>query len=128
MSNIFLEKVAELNANPATPKRTSTESTFALSEGLGIGAGILGTAVGGRYLGKTRLVRQMAVSKPMKWFSKKFFGEGSRITGTHLGSEIGGHIIGGAGSYGAMKGVQVMDDHQHNKYLNKAASLFSEQH
>jgi len=120
MSNVYLEKVAEA----VTPKKTSTEKTFALSEGLGIASGLAGGLLGGR-LGSKPLGKLIAAKPLAQAIGRKMFGKDAVITGTHLGSEVGAHVLGAIGSYGAMKGIDAFDKNRKNKYLQKAAELVS---
>lgn len=120
MGNVFLEKLASDN------DRTSTEKTFVLSEGLGIASGLAGGLIGGR-LGSKALGKAIAAKPISQKIGRVLFGKDAILTGTHMGSEIGAHVIGAAGSYGALKGIEKYDTYRKNKYLQKAASLF-EQH
>lgn len=120
--NIYLTKIAA-----DQPKKTSTEATFFASEGLGMAAGLAGTVLGGR-LGSMKAGKALAKSKPAQWIGKKLFGHGADITGTHLGSEIGAHVVGGVGSYAGMKAIAKHDESKQNKYLQKAACLLDYRH
>jgi hypothetical protein len=115
MHNVYLEKIASfLEVNPYlekiadTQQRTSTEKTFAVSEGLGMAASLAGGLIGGR-LGSRPLGKAMAATKFAQGMGRRLFGKDAVLTGTHLGSEIGAHTIGALGSYGAMKGVEAYD-------------------
>lgn len=133
MSNVYLEKIADAvpptlpasnSSGPTYPQKTSTGKTFIASEGIGITAGLAGGLVGGR-MGSTRMGKLLAAKPLAQAIGKKLFGREAVITGTHLGSEVGAHILGGVGAYGAMEGVAAYDNHKHNKYLQKAAGLVS---
>lgn len=123
MSNVYLEKIADA-VSPTAPKRTSTEKTFALSEGLGMAASLGGGLIGGR-LGSKPLGKLIAAKPMAQAIGRKLFGKDAVITGTHLGSEVGAHVLGAIGSYGAMKGIATFDNSRKNKYLQKAAELVS---
>lgn len=95
-----------------------------MSEGLGVAAGVVGGLIGGR-LGSRPLGKLIAAKPLAQAIGRKMFGKDAVITGTHLGSEVGAHLLGGAGAYGAMKGVAAYDAQKQNKYLQKAAGLIS---
>lgn len=106
----------------ASENRTSAEKTFLLSEGGGIAAGLAGGLIGGR-LGSKSLGKRIAAKPISQKIGRALFGKDAVITGTHMGSEIGAHVIGALGSYGGIKAIEKYDSYKKNRYLQKAASL-----
>lgn len=110
-------------------KGPSASGTFFKSEGAGILAGIAGGVLGGKLGNSSKAFTRWTARKGVQNAGKKIFmDKDAVISPTHLGSELGAHLVGGVASYAAIK--HSLDGHKKsdNKYLQKAASLSDHLH